>query len=70
MAEIELRYLGNSAFELTSEKGIHILIDPCLTGFKNYKGSPVKLSELAPGDLILGSHAAGDHLGDTVASAR
>ncbi len=70
MAEIEIRYLGNSAFELTTEKGIHILIDPCLTGFKNYKGSPVKLSELAPVDLILISHAAGDHLGDTLAISR
>lgn len=67
MAEIELRYFGNSAFELTSEKGLHVVIDPCLTGVQGRGVSPFQPSELSRVDLILISHGAGDHLGDTLA---
>lgn len=61
MVEVSLRYLGNSAFEILSEKGLRILIDPHLTG---NQACPFSVEELLPPDLILVSHAAKDHLGD------
>ncbi len=61
MSEVGLRYLGNSAFEILSEKGIRILIDPHITGNQL---CPFSIDELLPVDLILVSHAAKDHMSD------
>ena len=62
-----IRFFGVAAYELITEAGQHILIDPFLD---ENPGSPVKSAELPRVDLILVSHAAVDHLGDTESIAR
>ncbi len=62
-----IRFFGVAAYELTTEIGQHILVDPFLD---ENPGSPIKASELARVDLIVVSHAAVDHLGDTESIAR
>jgi L-ascorbate metabolism protein UlaG (beta-lactamase superfamily) len=58
---MKLRYFGHSAFELVTQAGTRILIDPFLD---DNPLSPVKSSELTA-DYIIVTHAHGDHLGDT-----
>ena len=70
MPQIELRYFGISAFEITSEKGVKVLIDPCITGFHGIRFSPVGLEAFPKLDIILVSHGSADHLGDTLALAK
>jgi L-ascorbate metabolism protein UlaG (beta-lactamase superfamily) len=62
-----IRFFGVAAYELITGTGQHILIDPFLD---ENPGSPVKSAELPRVDLVLVSHAAADHLGDTEAIAR
>lgn len=64
--QTKFRFLGFSAFHITASDGTHILIDPYLD--KN-PASPVKSGDFERVDLILVSHAAFDHLGDTAAIA-
>jgi L-ascorbate metabolism protein UlaG (beta-lactamase superfamily) len=63
----QIRFLGVAAYEIVTGRGQHILIDPFLD---ENPGSPVRSSDLERVDLILVSHAAFDHLGDTEAIAR
>ena len=63
----QIRFLGVAAYELTTSEGKKILVDPFLD---ENPGSPVKSAELGRVDLVLVSHAASDHLGDTEAIAR
>ncbi|MCE1190391.1 MAG: metal-dependent hydrolase [Ignavibacteria bacterium] len=63
---MKLQYLSHSAFLVTTNDGMRILIDPFLD---NNPKSPVKSSDIQA-DYILVSHAHGDHLGDTVKIAR
>jgi L-ascorbate metabolism protein UlaG (beta-lactamase superfamily) len=63
----KIRFFGVAAYELIAEHGQHILIDPFLD---ENPGSPVKSEELGQVDLIIVSHAAADHLGDTESIAR
>jgi L-ascorbate metabolism protein UlaG (beta-lactamase superfamily) len=63
----QIRFLGVAAYEIVTSRGQHILIDPFLD---ENPGSPVRSHELEQVDLILVSHAAFDHLGDTEAIAR
>ncbi len=62
-----LRFFGVAAYELVTPDGSHILIDPFLD---DNPGSPVRSEQLERVDLIVVSHAAADHLGDTEALAR
>lgn len=62
-----IRFYGVAAYELITSQGQHILIDPFLD---ENPGSPVRSSDLERVDLIVVSHAAADHLGDTEAIAR
>lgn len=64
---VKLTYLGISAFELTTEKGRKILIDPCIS---RNPTCPVKVKDIKEIDLILVTHGAWDHLGDTIEIAR
>jgi len=70
MPQIKLRYFGISAFEVTSEKGVRVLIDPCITELRGTKISPVGLEAFPKLDVILVSHSAADHLGDTLELVR
>jgi L-ascorbate metabolism protein UlaG (beta-lactamase superfamily) len=60
----ELLWLGQSAFRITTPGGKVIVIDPFLT--KNPKTPPQykNLDALGKVDLLLVTHAHGDHLGD------
>jgi L-ascorbate metabolism protein UlaG (beta-lactamase superfamily) len=62
---MEIRFLGQSAFELIDGETT-VLIDPFLTG--NPKAA-AKAEELSA-DAILLTHGHADHLGDTVAIAK
>ncbi len=63
---MKLRYFSHSAFQITTNKGIKILIDPFLDGNPT---SPVKSTEVDAEYIIL-THAHGDHLGDTFKIAK
>ena len=62
-----IRFLGVAAYEIVTRAGLHILIDPFVD---QNPGAPIKSSDLARVDLIVVSHAAFDHLGDTEVLAR
>lgn len=63
---MKLRYFSHSAFQLTTDSGIKILIDPFLD---DNPTSPVKSKDVHP-DYIILSHAHGDHLGDSIKIAQ
>lgn len=63
---MKLQYYSHSAFIITTEKGIRILIDPFLTGNPT---SPVKADEVDAEYIIL-THAHGDHVGDSLDIAK
>jgi L-ascorbate metabolism protein UlaG (beta-lactamase superfamily) len=62
-----IRFLGIAAFEITTSQGQVILIDPFLD---ENPASPVRAADLDRVDLVLATHLAYDHLGDTAAIAR
>jgi len=62
---VSFTWLGHSAFALDID-GHPILIDPFLTGNPLGAASPDQL----PAEVILLSHAHGDHVGDTIAIAK
>jgi|DewCreStandDraft_1066081.scaffolds.fasta_scaffold03411_6 L-ascorbate metabolism protein UlaG (beta-lactamase superfamily) len=61
-----IRFLGVAAYEIRSGSR-RILIDPFLDG---NPASPLRAEDLDRVDLVLVTHAAFDHLGDTEAIAR
>lgn len=63
---MKLKYFSHSAFQITTDEGYKILIDPFLDGNPT---SPVKAPEV-DADFILLTHGHGDHLGDTLEIAR
>jgi len=62
----DIRFLGAAAFEIVSPHH-RILIDPFISGNPL---SRITLDELEAPDVVLVTHAAYDHLGDTIAIAR
>lgn len=62
-----IRFFGVAGYEIITSRNQHILIDPFLD---ENPGSPLKSGDLEQVDLVLVSHAAFDHLGDTEAIAR
>lgn len=62
----KIRFFGIAAFEITNSQGKVVLIDPCLS---DNPASPVGVEDLERVDLILVTHLASDHLGDTAAIA-
>jgi L-ascorbate metabolism protein UlaG (beta-lactamase superfamily) len=62
--KVTVQWFGQSAFKITSPTGKVILVDPFLT--KNPKTPPEHkdLAALGRIDLILVTHAHGDHVGD------
>lgn len=63
---MKLTYFGHSAFQIETN-GTTILVDPFITGNKHAEGI-VEPGDLNP-DVILLTHAHGDHWGDTPAIA-
>ncbi len=57
-----IRFLGVAAYEIVTRDGRHILVDPFLD---ENPGSPVRHDQLDRVDVVIVSHAAFDHLGDT-----
>ncbi len=62
-----IRFFGVAAYEIITGSGQHVLIDPFLD---ENPGSPVKVDDLERVDLVLVTHGAFDHLGDTEKIAR
>jgi len=61
-SEVKLQYLSNSGFLLTTEEGKRIIIDPYLKG---NPAAPFGPEKIPPVDLVVVTHAAFDHLGDS-----
>lgn len=62
----QIRFLGTAAFEVVSERH-RVLIDPFISGNPLAR---VTIDELEAPDVVLVTHAAYDHFGDTVEIAR
>jgi L-ascorbate metabolism protein UlaG (beta-lactamase superfamily) len=60
---VTIRFLGTAAFEIITENRKRLLIDPYLD--ENH-ASPYKVADIDRLDLLLVTHAAYDHLGDTL----
>ena len=60
--KMNINWLGHSAFLITTDENLRILIDPFIS---NNPTSPVTVEELYA-DVILVSHGHGDHFGDTM----
>jgi len=69
MANLQITWLGHSAFLLETPAGTRIVCDPWL-GNPSCPPEWAKSASVQPLDLILLSHGHGDHLGDTVQVAR
>jgi L-ascorbate metabolism protein UlaG (beta-lactamase superfamily) len=63
IAKTKFEFLGNAAYRITNREGKVILIDPFLD---DSDCSPIKVKDLDRVDMILVSHAAWDHMGDTL----
>ncbi|MCP3940790.1 MAG: metal-dependent hydrolase [Desulfobacteraceae bacterium] len=63
---MKLRYFSHSAFQIITDSGQRILIDPFFDGNPT---SPVKSSDM-DADFILLTHGHGDHLGDALDIAK
>jgi L-ascorbate metabolism protein UlaG (beta-lactamase superfamily) len=59
---MRITYFGHSAFEIETA-GTRILVDPFISGNKHCEGV-VRADDLEP-DVIILTHAHGDHFGDT-----
>ena len=68
--KVTVQWFGQSAFRITSVEGKVIMVDPFLT--KNPKTPPELKDLVALGkvDLVLVTHAHGDHVGDGPALAK
>jgi len=63
---MKLRYFSHSAFQVTTDRGTRILIDPFLD---DNPTSPVKSKEISAEYIIL-THGHGDHIGDSFKIAK
>ncbi len=63
---MKLRYFSHSAFQITTQNGVRILIDPFLDGNPT---SPIK-SDQIEAEYIIITHGHGDHFGDAFKIAK
>lgn len=68
-AKTEILWYGHSGFSVKTPSGKVLLIDPWITNPANKDGKK-QLEELKNVDLILLTHAHGDHIGNTVEIAK
>ena len=59
---MEIRWLGHSAFELISDEGVKILVDPFIS---NNPACPLPVEELEA-NIICITHGHSDHFGDAM----
>jgi L-ascorbate metabolism protein UlaG (beta-lactamase superfamily) len=65
--EVRLQSLFNSGFLLATEEGKRVILDPYLTGNPLAPFDPAGVPKV---DLIVVTHAAFDHLGDSFLLAK
>src|SRR5258706_16370552 len=65
--KVEVLWLGQAAIRLTTPGGKVVVIDPYLTKNPKTPAQYKDLDALGKVDLLLVTHAHGDHLGDAVA---
>lgn len=63
----KIRFLGVAGYEITTADNKVIYIDPFLD---DNPGAPIKSHQIEKADLIMVSHAAFDHMGDTLKIAK
>jgi len=63
---MKLKYFSHSSFQITTDSGLILLIDPFLDDNPN---SPVSSDQISA-DFIILTHAHGDHLGDAFKIAK
>jgi L-ascorbate metabolism protein UlaG (beta-lactamase superfamily) len=63
----KFEFFGNAAYRITNREGKVILIDPFLN---DSDCSPIRVKDLDRVDLLLVTHAAWDHMGDTLEIAK
>ena len=68
--KVKVQWLGHAGFKITSVTGKVILIDPCITQNPKLPAQFKDLNKLGNVDLILVTHAHGDHVGDGPALAK
>ena len=66
----EVLWLGQASFKIKSPAGKTIIIDPWLTAGPKAPAAYKDLSSLGKVDLLLVTHAHGDHIGDAPAIAK
>src|SRR5215475_1046605 len=62
--KVEVHWLGQAAFKLTTPTGKVIVLDPFLTQNPKTPADYKDLAKLGTVDLILLTHGHGDHIGD------
>ena len=62
--KVEVLWLGQAAFKITTTTGKVIVIDPFLTNNPKTPADYKDLAKLGKVDLILVTHGHGDHVGD------
>ena len=65
---LQIQYLGWVAFEFITDQGTRIVMDPFVSGSEEsgVAPSPVPIENLYNTDIIMVTHAAADHVGQTM----
>lgn len=64
---LSIRWLGHSAFHLTTGAGTHIYFDPWIVG---NPACPITLDSITRADIVCVSHGHSDHLGNALELVR
>lgn len=69
-SKVSVQWLGHAGFKITSVTGKVILIDPFITQNQKLSSEYKDLNKFGKIDLILVTHAHGDHVGDAPTLAK
>ncbi|MEM2897087.1 MAG: metal-dependent hydrolase [Candidatus Bathyarchaeia archaeon] len=64
---IKIKWLSNAGFEIISEKGKIVYIDPFLSGNLN---APIGINDIKEAHIVLVTHGHRDHMGDAIEICR